>query len=390
MTERRIAHVISSNLGAGGAEMMLHALIKATRGAGLQHSVCALIGGGHVGSMLESEGVRVTSLGMRQGVPDPRAIGRLVRWLRQERPDVVQSWMYHADLLAGIAARLAGRIPVVWGVHHSDVDPRKAKRLTTWTRLLCARLSGILPARIVCVADSVLRSHVGVGYRPDRMTVIPNGFDLERFNPNPEAGTSLRRALAVPANVPVVGLLARYHPDKDHPNFLRAASLVARKRPDVVYLLAGSGVDWSNPDLAGLIGELGLRDRVRLLGVVSDVVPALSAMDVLALSSRTEAFPIVLGEAMACCVPCAATDCGDASQILGETGRIAPPGDPAGLARAILELLELSPGQRVDLGRAARERVRDRFEIGAVGRRYAEVYAEVTAGRRVDQGGPPR
>lgn len=383
MIDRRIAHVISSNLGAGGAEMMLLNLIKATRADGLQHSVCALIGGGHVGAMLEAEGVRVTSLGMRQGVPDPRAIGRLVHWLRRERPDVVQSWMYHADLLAGIAALAAGRIPVVWGIHHSDVDPRKTKRLTHWTRLLCARLSGVLPARIVCVAESVLRSHAELGYRVDRMTVIPNGFDLERFASNPEAGAGLRRALSIPGSAPVVGLLARVHPDKDHANFLRAASLLARERPDVIFLLAGSGVEWTNPVLAGLIAELGLRDRVRLLGVVADVVPVLSAIDVLALSSRTEAFPIVLGEAMACGVPCAATDCGDAREILGETGRIAPPRDPAGLAHAVLELLALSHEERADLGRAARTRVRDRFEIGAVGRRYAEVYAEACATTRI-------
>jgi len=380
MSDRRVAHVISS-LGAGGAEMMLHKLIKATRAEGLQHSVCSLIDGGHVSSMIEAEGVRVTGLGMRQGVPDPTAVVRLARWLRQERPDVVQSWMYHADLLAGIAALAAGRIPVVWGIHHSDVDPRTTKRLTHWTRLLCARLSGVLPARIVCGAGSVLQSHARLGYRADRMTVIPIGFDLERFASDPEAGASLRRELSIPGGAPVVGLLARVHPDKDHPNFLQAASLMARERPDVTFVLTGSGVEWSNPVLAGPIDELGLRERVRLLGVVPDVLAVLSAIDVLVLSSRTEAFPNVLGEAMACGVPCAATDCGDAREIVGETGRIAPPRDPAGLARAVLELLALTRDERAALGRAARDRVRTRYEIGAVGRRYAEVYAEVCASR---------
>lgn len=380
MTDRHVGHVISG-LGAGGAEMMLYKLVKATRADGYRHSVCSLTSGGHVGSLLEAEGVPVTSLGMRQGVPDPLAVGRLVRWLRRGRPDVIQSWMYHADLLAGIAALASGRPPVVWGIHHSDVDPRTTKRLTHWTRLVCARLSGVLPARIVCGADSVLRSHAQLGYRADRMTVIPIGFDLERFASDPGAGARLRRALDIPASAPVVGLLARVHPDKDHPNFLRAASLLSRQRPDAFFVLTGSGVAWSNPVLAGPIDELGLRDRVRLLGVVPDVMEVLSALDVLVLSSRTEAFPNVLGEAMACGVPCASTDCGDAREIVGETGRIAPPRDPAGLAAAVLELLALTPEARAVLGRAARERVRSRYEIRAVGRRYQQVYAEVCAGR---------
>lgn len=378
MGERRVAHVITG-LGAGGAEMMLYKLVKATRAEGYRHSVCSLTGGGHVGSMLEADGVPVTSLGMRPGVPNPAALVRLVRWIRGERADVVQSWMYHADLLAGIAARAAGRVPVVWGIHHSDVDPRTTKRLTRWTRRLCARLSGVLPTRIVCAAESIRRSHAKLGYRTERMTVIPVGFDLERFTASPPSGARLRRELSIPEGSPVVGLLARVHPDKDLPNFLEAARRVARERPDAHFVLAGSGLEWANPVLAGPIDGLGLRGRMRLLGVVSDVPALLSAIDVLALSSRTEAFPNVLGEAMACGVPCAATDCGDVREIVGETGRIVPPRDPAGLAGAILELLALPAGARAALGRAARERIRDRYEIGAVARRYLAIYAELVA-----------
>jgi glycosyltransferase involved in cell wall biosynthesis len=374
----RVTHVITG-LGAGGAQSALHKVVSSSQAYGLTHSVVSLTGGP---STLEAQGVPVTSLGLRRGVPDVRAVARLARLLRRDRPDVVQSWMYHADLLAGVAALVAGHIPVVWGLRHADVDPRNAKRLTRWTRSVCARLSGVLPARIVCCAESARRSHAALGYRSDRMVVIPNGFDFQRFVADPKAGARIRQELSLPDRALVVGMLARFHPDKDFPNFLAAARLVAHSNPDAVFVLAGEGVDGSNSVLSSLIDDLAIRARVRLLGLRRDVASVLSAMDVLALPSRTEAFPNVLGEAMACQVPCVATDCGDSREILGATGRIVPPRDPAALARAILELLALDAIERKALGAAALERVRERYDLRVVARRYAELYASVSESRR--------
>jgi glycosyltransferase involved in cell wall biosynthesis len=372
----RVVHVITG-LGTGGAEAMLQKLVAATR-AELSHSVVSLTGSGPIGSMLAADGVPVTCLGMRRGTPDPRAIGAIVRLLRRERPDVVQSWMYHADLLAGLAGALAGRIPVVWGIRHTDADPATAKRLTHWTRMACARLSGVLPARIVCCADSARDAHCGVGYRADRMLVIPNGFDLTRFAAQPGARARVRRELDIPDEAGVVGMVARFHPDKDHRNFVAAARVVGEANRGAVFVLAGQGVDGANPTLSTWIDANGLRSRVRLLGVRSDVPSVLAAMDVLATSSRTEAFPNVLGEAMASGIPCVATDCGDSRAIVGATGRVVPPGDPVALGRAILEVLGLPPLTRAALGAAARERICERYDIRVIARRYVSVYESVS------------
>lgn len=375
-----VTHVITG-LGVGGAETMLYKLVSATRAQGLSHSVVSLTDGGTYGPRFTADGVSVTCLGMTPGAPDPRALPRLVRVLRRDRPDVVQGWMYHANLLAGIAAGLA-HTPVVWGIRRTDVAPRNTKRLTHWTNSLCARLSGVLPTRIVCCAESALRSHSALGYRHDRMVVIPNGFDLTVFAPDSQVGRRVRQELSIPEKALVVGLIARFHPDKDHWNYLSAARLVAQERPDALFVLAGRGVEWTNQSLSSRIDESGLRPRVRLLGARSDVQRLLPAMDVLASSSRSEGFPQVLGEAMACGVPCAATDCGDSRQIVGATGRIVRPQDPEALASAISELLALSPVHRAALGAAARNRISERYDLRVVARGYAALYAQVVSERQ--------
>ncbi len=372
----RVLHVINS-LGPAGAEMMLYKLVEATHADGIEHAVVSLTGDGAVGELLRGRGIPVAFLGMRSGVPDPRAAARLVLRIRADRPDVVQSWMYHSDLLAGIAAATAGRVPVVWGIRHGGVDPRGMKRLTYLTRAVCARLSGILPVRIVCCAEAVMRSHAAAGYRADRMVVIPNGFDLDRFAPDPAARARVRAELAVPPGAPVVALVARFHPDKDHRTFLLATRTVADALPRAVFLLAGLDVTSANPVLAGWIDELRLGARVRLLGVRNDVSAVLSAVDLVVQSSRVEGFPNVLGEAMACGIPVAATDCGDSGEIVGDAGRIVPIGSPTALAQVIIELLALPAERRAALGRAARQRVGERYHIRAVARRFEALWGEV-------------
>jgi glycosyltransferase involved in cell wall biosynthesis len=370
----------NKGVGAGGAEAMLYKLALAARVEGVRQRVVCLVDATFFAPKLAAEGIPVESLGMRRGVPNPLALARLVRLVRSGQPDVIQGWMYHANLLASLAAAVTGT-PVVWGIHHADVDARHSRRLTAWTRALSARLSS-MPARIVCCADSALASHASIGYRAGRMVVIPNGFLIERFAPDAAARARVRQELSVPDAAPIVAIVARVHPDKDHQNFIAAAAIVAKQRPDAVFVAVGEGAAWSNAELAAAIDALGLRSRVRLLGLRDDVHQLLPAMDVLVQSSRAEGFPQVLGEAMLCGVPCAATDVGDSREIVGPTGRIARPRNPAALGTAVLELLSLSPEERAALGAEARRRIVERYDLRAVALRYRELWAEVsTAGR---------
>jgi glycosyltransferase involved in cell wall biosynthesis len=366
----KIVHVITG-LGAGGAETMLLKLLSAQRGAHRSDSVVSLTDVGPVGRRIEALGFVVVALGMRRGRPDPAALLALVRVLRRDRPDLVQTWMYHADLLGGLAARALG-VPVVWGVRHGRLVERD-KLLTRLTRRLCAWTSHWIPAAVVCNSDEALRTHAACGYATGKLVVVPNGFDLARFRPDSDARASVRAELGLASDAPVVGLVARYHPHKDHATFLAAAARVRAEREGVRFVLCGSGVDGANAELVAAIDRLDLRGAVRLLGQRDDVERVLASLDVACISSTTESFPNVLGEAMACAVPCVSTDCGDIAELLGDTGTIVPVGDADAFACAVASLLRLDPAERAARGAAARRRVTERFEMAVVATRFAEI-----------------
>src|SRR5690606_26895230 len=179
----------------------------------------------------------------------------------------------------------------------------------------------------------------------------------------------------------LVGLIARWHPQKDHAGFLRAAAALAGRQPTAHFVLAGGQCDTGNPELLRLVAATGLADRVQLRGQRSDIPRLTAALDIATLaSSFGEAFPSVLGEAMACAVPCVTTDVGDSADIVGDTGRVVPPGDPAALAAAWEELLALSPAELAELGERGRQRAHREFELGAVASRYEAVFREMVHG----------
>jgi len=211
-----------------------------------------------------------------------------------------------------------------------------------------------------------------VGYSAAKGMLVPNGFDTELLSPNAEARTRLRGRLGLADDAILVGHLARYHPVKDHATYLEAAGGLSE--PRIQFLMGGRGVDPSNKELAGLIERLGLGSRVMLLGEVDDVGAILPGLDVLCVSSRSEAFPNVVGEAMSCGVPCVTTDVGDAAQIVGETGRVVPVGDPARLAEALRAIVQMGAEARDRLGRVARQRIIEHYSLDSMITQYQRIY----------------
>lgn len=375
----RVLHVINSFV-SGGAEAMLCNLLLATDRTRFEPSAAALIDDMTVAGPVLRAGIPIAAMGMRPGVPDPLGLARLARHLRRLRPHVVQSWMDHSNLITGLASRLAWRGPVVWGIHHSEHLPGVAKRSTLMTVGACARLSHRLPARIICCSEHGRRAYERAGFAADKLVVIPNGFDLEKFRPDSAARAEVRRELGLAPDTPLVGLVARYDPFKDHATFLRAAAIVARARPDVHFVLCGSGADGGNAELVSRVLTLRLSERCHLLGMRRDVSRVHAALDVATSSSISEAFPLAVGEAMACGVPCAVTDVGDSALIVGPTGRVVPPRDPAALAAALCELLDLPTSDRRRLGESARRRVAQRFSLSAAVGQYETLYRRLAAG----------
>ena len=371
---KRILHVIVG-LGSGGAEAMLTKLVARLDRDRFEPVVVSMTDRGVFGDAIEAEGTEILTLGIRRGVPDPRILSRFLGVLRATRPDLIQSWMYHGDVLAALAGRMV-KIPVLWNVRCSNVKMSDYSRISAMTIRAAARLSR-WPVGIIVNSVAGQRYHEMIGYRPRAWHFIPNGFDVARFRPDPDARREIRTEIGIAADTPLVGVVARFDPMKDYGTLFAAASEIARRR-NAEFLLVGSDVTGSNPALREFTETSELRGRVHMLAYRKDVERIMAALDVLVLSSAYgEGFPNVLGEAMACGVVCVATDVGDAAAVIDDCGITVPPRDPMALADAVTSVLDMSEERRQNLSRRARRRIEHDFSIDAVVRQYEDVYDSV-------------
>jgi glycosyltransferase involved in cell wall biosynthesis len=388
----RVVHVIT-DLAVGGAETSLVRLIRAGRREGVHHSVISLSSQAPLAKVLADEGIEVRILGMDRDRSRVKSLFQLVRWLDELQPDVVQSWMYHADLLAGVgvyAAQLMRRLrgksrprPVLsWGIHHTDLRLTGSSRSTRWIDRACAFLSAKMPDVIVCCAEAAKSSHSEGGYCGRKMIVIPNGIDLAKFRTDEHAGTALRRRLGVPESTILVGTVGRYHPVKDYGTFSEALRTLLKIMPDCHFIMVGRGLESSNEELVSLLNGSGVLNHCHLLGPESEPQKVLAGLDVFCLSSKSEALPTVIVEAMACQVPCVATNVGDTAYLVGETGRLVPPEHPQELGQALAAVLAIPAAERSQLGQAARHRVEQLFSIEGSWSSYQNVYRNALKARQ--------
>lgn len=378
MPAMHVMHIIT-DLDLGGAEMMLLRLLSRMNREEFHNEVVCLTEGGVIADRIRALGIEVTGLGMRRGMPNPLALWRLAVQLKKRRPDVVQSWMYHADLLGGLAAKLAGGYPLVWGIHNTALDSETCRCSTRMIARCCASLSRRLPQVILSCSETAREIHVRLGYAAERIRIIPNGFDLECFRPDPESRRSVRQELGLPSDAVLAGLVARFDPQKDHRNFIQAAGLLHQRHAEVHFLLCGTRVTPDNSTLSAWIAEAGIGAQCHLLGARDDVPRLTAALDVACSSSCGEAFPLVVGEAMACGVPCVVTDVGDSALLVGDSGKVVPARSPEQLAGALTFILELTPSQRQDLGQKARQRIVEYYNLSDIVSRYESLYREVVS-----------
>ncbi len=372
-----VIHVITG-LGQGGAEAMLEKLVLTARRVDpdITHEVISLRTLGDVGPRLLAQGVRVRALGLRKSPRAVFAAARLVWWLRERRADaVVQTWMYHADLVGGVAAHLAGVRALVWNVRSAN-EVRAFGTVTRAVVRACGFLSRHLPNRVVTNAHAAIDVHQRLGYDPGRWVVISNGFDTEGFAHDPPGRARVRSGWGLGDEHVVIGLVARLDPLKDHPNFVATAARVASRRPQARFVLVGRGVPHSD-NLRQIIQAAGLADRFVLDDQRADVPAVMSALDVFCLASRAEGFPNVLGEAMACETPSVSTDAGDARHLLGHDDLIAPIDDAQALAERVERVLRSSVIERRALGQRMRRRIQTHFGIVRVWGQYRDLYRDL-------------
>jgi len=310
---------------------------------------------------------------MRPAVPSYHALKELRGIARSFRTQLIQGWMYHGNLVASLARQLSPTRPVVtWNIRQSldsfGTEKPATRQVIRLNRWLSHRAEAVIYNSRLARAQ-----HEAFGFSAGKGIVIPNGFDIEALAPSEETRRWARHTMRLEDNALVVGHVARFHPMKDHVGFLKAAVQVARARLDVRFVLIGQNVSLANEALHNVV-QADFLDRFVFTGERHDIYELMQGFDVLCQSSWSEAFPNVLGEAMASGVPCVATDVGDSADIVGDTGAVVPPRDPHALAQALLHIMALPKSERRALGQAARKRIGKNFGLHSIVAQYRQLY----------------
>ena len=372
----RVAHIIT-DLDVGGAERMLHRLVGAQDRGRFASQVFCLSPGGALAPQIRALDLPVVQPSMGGILGLAEAAFRLGAAVKAFRPDVVQTWLYHADLFGVLVRQMHGVKRLCWNIRCAEVGPGDVSATTRLMIRILARLSRV-PDVVIFNSVAGRAAHEALGYRPRAWRVLHNGFDTARFRPDPAARAEVRASLGVGDAVSLVGLIARVEPIKDHANFLIAAARVSATLPSARFVLAGRGTTVGGQSLHEAIAAYGLAGKVLALGERLDVERINAALDVAVSSSYSEGMPNAVGEAMACGVPCVVTDAGDSGELVGDAGVVVPTRNPEALAAGILRLLEMQSDERARLGARARARIEQSFSLSAVVNNYSTVYEGLT------------
>ena len=372
----RLVHVITG-LDAGGAETMLAKLLRGLDQELFSNEVISLTNIGPIGTELRNCGFEVTALGMRRGLPSPLGVLKLFYLFGKSPPDVVVTWMYHADLIGGTVARLCGIDNLCWNIRHGNLDTDKNKLLTILTAKACAALSSLVPSRILCNSKAGLQTHRNFGYLEEKLSVIPNGFETGEFFPDEKIRKKIRKSLGIDDDQFVFGNVGRFDPQKNHAGLLDSLALVLKHNPRAMLVCCGREVSLENEEIRERVEKLNLHSNVLFLGFRQDVSHLFNAFDTYVSSSLGEGFSNSIGEAMATGVPCVVTDVGDSRELVGSTGWSVDPGCHFKLAEGMNEALLDSPSELLRKGSLARQRIIEVFSIKSVISSFEQFYLKL-------------
>jgi glycosyltransferase involved in cell wall biosynthesis len=371
----RVLHLITG-LNTGGAELALFRLLQSMDRQRFDTQVVCMIPVGSVGEKIRALGLPVTSLEMPPGHPTLKGMGRLLKLLRTFKPDVLQTWLYHADLLGLLAARLASVKTIVWNIRSAEMDFLQYRWLSGQVVKLCALLSN-MPTAVIVNSRAGQTIHSKLGYHPKEWIFLPNGIDTEVFRPDLPARNHLRQEWNVAEDELLIGTVGRIDPQKDHATFIQAADLARKKHAKLRFVCVGGGPEEYQQKMKALAAQSNLSGLL-WAGPRTDMPAVYNALDILVSSSIGEGFPNVVAEAMACETPCVVTTVGDSAILVAETGIGVSPGNPEALAESILRMLELPKTERNRLGQKARQRIADNFSLQKMVNEYSALYTRLS------------
>jgi len=373
-------HIITS-LSIGGAETMLLRLIKHKPDLAKSTIVISLTDNGEIGRILESLGASVICLGMHNWSSIFKALFKLKKVIQNEKPDIIHTWMYHANILGGIAAVIAKNKNIIWSIRRSEFT--RDESLSTYIVMrIGAIFSNVIPKVVVCVAESGLKNHQKYGYKPDNMIVIPNGFDLEQLKPDQVIRKEIRKELNIYDDEVVIGCVGRFHESKGYEILIASSMEVIKLHKKVRYLLIGRDLDQQNTILMEWINNTGFSDHFLLAGEKHNIADYMRAMDIFCLSSITEGFPNVVGEAMASALPCVVTSVGDVQKITGNNAILVQPKNKKLLSKGLCEMLNMDNEKRNRRGLNGRKRIEKEYPIKLACEKHFNLYLSVYCGEK--------
>jgi len=363
-------------LDSGGAERQLIELVKHLDKSLFTPVVVTFYDGGLLQPELENNsGVNVFSLGKKGRWDLLSFIKRLLDIVAREKPDVIHGYLDVPNLFSLLVGKLSGK-KVVWGLRASNLDLTKYD----WTAGFIFRLSAwlsFLPDAIIVNSNKGMDHHAKRGFFSKRMTVIFNGIDLDRFYLDLEEGQSMRKKWGIADDCTLIGQVGRLDPMKDLPNYLKAASKISQIYPDVRFVQVGNGPAAYRAELEKSGNDLGLQGKLVWVRAQTEMRAVYNALDLMVLSSSGEGFPNVVGEAMACQIPCVVTDVGDASLIIGKEGVVVAAGDASALAQAMDKVIAMPVESRKDLGLRARARIEACFGVQTLAEQTGKVILDL-------------
>jgi glycosyltransferase involved in cell wall biosynthesis len=370
----KIVHIITG-LGDGGAEHALYKICKYDLKN--KHVVISLTGPGKYFSLLKKLKIEVHLLYFNFfSIHKFFYLSNLLSCLK---PDIIQTWLVHADFVGSISARLAGIRNIIWNIRYSNLETGSAKFTTIIIIKILAKISKFLPKSIITVSKKAKKIYEIKGYNSEKLKFIPNGYDLKILRPNKLQKINFKKKYKIKKNIPIIGNVGRYDPQKDHLNLLKALSLIRSKNINFFCVLVGPNIEKKNISLFSAIKKLKLSKNVKLLGQNKNISKVMNGLDVYVQSSSYgEGFPNVVAEAMACGTPCVATNVGDTSYIVGKTGWVVVPKNPIKLAKAIEKALAENKTRKwIKRCNKARLRVKKNFDIFKMIKNYDQLWNNV-------------
>ena len=372
----KILHIISG-LNDGGAESLLFNFLCYTKND--INFVISLKGKGKYGKMIEEKGIKIFYFDFSLNLSLISNFIDLIKLIRKINPDVVQTWLYHADLLGGCAAYIANSKNIFWGIHHGSLDKNINNYSTIFISKINSILSYFIPRKIIVCADSAKSIHIKNGFSPQKFITIPNGIDLNKFKRSSQKRSFFRNKLNIKSNETLYGTVARFHPIKDHITLIKSISRLKKAGYKFKYLLVGENINNKNKLLNEIIKKYRLEETMILLEKEENISLVMNALDLHVLSSKSEALPMVILEAMGCGTPCLSTNVGDIKNLIFDNNLIVETSNQSSLFSAMKIFSDYNSKYKNQISISVENQIKENYSLEKMTKKYLNLYQKYTS-----------